>query len=1110
MKKLTHTKELSSNRLRAVSKLLRGALKSSLLLGLMGISLQTASAATFNVTNGADSGAGSLRQAIIDANATPNSPSTTPDTITFSGALSITPTSALPIITEAVTIDGYSAPNAVRNTAALGAGFNGTLVVELNGSMAGDSVIGLQISASNCTVQGLAINRFQSAGILINAGTASKIYGNFIGTDINGTAALGNFDRGVLIVGSTLNQIGTAAPGNANVISGNSGTGISITGGGSALIRRNFIGTDKSGTADLGNFQDGVRIVDSSGSTVGGTDSGSRNVISGNDANGVAVIQSAMSTMANSNLVQANFIGVDVTGNASTAVGGFQTSAVGNSGSGVLINAAGNTVGGNRTTSGTSSNCVSQCNVISGNRANGVSVSSGFASANVVTGNNIGVGLDNTTVIGNRDNGVQISNLAAGNAIGGTASAARFCNNTCNIVANNGSVEANSARAGVYVDITGGAGNRIRGNSIFMNAGIGIDLDTVGANANDALDPDTGANNRQNSPVLNSANTSGAVGGTLNSTPNTTFAIDFFSNTAADSNTSEARTFIGSTAVTTNASGNALISFTAGATALTAGQFVTATATATGGSAQTIGDSSEISNAQAVIPSTTGGAAGLEADVADRPNGDGTVQSNDVVQIRRFLNTADTFDSSANEFQRADVAPFDTRGDGFIRSNDVVIARSYQNGTNPPQAAAGPTAQASPSPTPPIAEGRISSKGKSKAVAGNASENQLESNAGNAPENHQRQLRIESTSGRTEQQVTVNVRVDAIGDESEYAFQVNFNQSVLSNPVVGAGNTGAVTRSCQVNAGRVNCSVGTFPNNSPSSGNTGIGEIAAGDNQILVSITFTVAANAPTGATPVTLSNFDASNDIGTNLAITSANGTVTIAQARQLRVESTSSSAGRTATVNIRVDAVGDESNYGFILNYNTSVLSNPVVGAGNAGAAIRDCQAVTMPGQLNCAIEGFPNNAAGSNDPGTTEIMAGDNQILITVTFNVAANAQSGSTPLTFSNVNASNDRAQLVAITSTNGTVTINAPTAATVSVSGRVTAGRRGISRARVSITDASGATRFAVTNSLGNYRFTDVPAGETYTFNVQAKRYRFDTQVLNLSEDSNSINFTAAP
>ena len=1068
----------------------------------MGISLQTASAANILVSNGGDSGTGTLRDAITQANAT-----TAADTITFSGALTITPTAPLPAITAPLTIDGYTGSGAIQNTAATGSGFNGTLVVELNGSMAGDSAIGLRISASNCLVQGLVINRFQSAGIRIDAGTGSRIFGNFIGTDINGTAALGNFDRGILIVGSTGNQIGNTTVANSNVISGNSGTGISITGNGSAIVRRNFIGTDKNGTADLGNTQDGVRIVDSSGSTIGGDTATSRNIISGNDANGVAVVQSATTTSASGNIVSANFIGVDVTGNASTAVGGFLTSAVGNSGSGVLINAVGNTVGGGRSTASAGA-CSNQCNVISGNRANGVSVSSSFASANVVSGNNIGVGFDNASVIGNRDNGVQISNLAAGNTVGGTTSAAGFCNNTCNIIANNGSPEANSARSGVYVDITGGAGNRIRGNSIFMNAGIGIDLDTVGANANDSLDPDTGANNRQNSPVLNSANTAGTVGGMLNSTPNTTFAVDFFSNTAADATMSEARTFIGSTTVTTDAGGTALITFNAGSTALTAGQFVTATATATSGSAQTVGDTSEISNAQTVAASTTGGAAGLEGDVAPRPNGDGAVQSTDVVQVRRFLNTTDTFDSSTNEFQRADVAPFETRGDGQIRSNDVVIARSYQNGTNSPQAAAGPTAQASP--TPSTAGKQFSVKGKSKSDAGNTPENQLNSNAGNAPENHQRQLRIESTSGRTEQRVTVNVRVDAIGDESEYAFQVNFNQSVLSNPVVSAGNTGAVTRACQVNAGRVNCSVGTFPNNSPSSGNTGVGEIAAGDNQILVSITFTVAANAPTGATPVTLSNFDASNDVGTDLAITSANGTVTVAQARQLRVESTSSSAGRTATVNIRVDAVGDESNYGFILNYNTNVLSNPVVGAGNAGAAIRDCQAVTMPGQLNCGIEGFPNNAAGSSDPGITEIMAGDNQILITVTFNVAANAPSGATPLTFSNVNASNDAAQPVNVSSTNGTVTINAPTAATVSVGGRVTAGRRGVSRARVSLTDASGATRYATTNSLGMYRFTSVAAGESYTLNVTAKRYTFTPQVVNLNDHTGGINFTAEP
>lgn len=967
MKKLTHTKELSTNRLRAVSKLLRGTIKLSLLLGLMGISLQIANAATFTVSNGGDSGGGTLRQAILDANATAEA-----DIITFSGALTITPTTPLPAIINPVTIDGYtSVPGATQNTATTGNGFNGTLVVELEGSMAGDSAIGLQISSGNCLIRGLVINRFRGAGIRIDGGTGTRIFGNFIGTDINGMAALGNFDRGVLIVGSRVNQIGAgaesglapnviSAESTTNVISGNFGTGISITGGGSAVVRRNFIGTDKSGTADLGNTQDGVRIVDSPGSTIGGANLASRNVISGNDANGVAVVQSVNPTSAastaNSNVISANFIGVDVTGNTSTAVGGFPTSAVGNSGSGVLVNAAGNTVGGNRTTSASSSECNNRCNVISGNRANGVSVSSSFASANIVTGNNIGVGLNNTSVIGNRDNGVQISNLALGNTIGGTTTTPGACNNVCNMIANNGAADANSARAGVYVDITGGAGNSIRGNSIFMNTGIGIDISNVGATGNDSLDPDTGANNRQNFPILNSANNDGNISGTLNSTPNTNFVIDFFRNASPDTmSTSEGRTFVGSAPVITDGSGNAVISSSLGAMTITTGQFITATATSTGGMAQTVGDTSEISEARLVLAAAGMGAQGIEADVDPRMNGNGTVQSGDVVQMRRFVNRTDTPDPATNEFQRADSSPYNpntnTYGDGVINAEDIVQTRRFANRTDPQTPAAGPTGpqmQNTSNNTVLLAD---SEKAKMRV---------------NAPTAHQRQLRVQSTNGSAGNPAIVNIRVDSLGDEAEYSFTVNYDQAVLTNPVVSNGNTGAGAVACNTTSqpGRIFCSVGTFPTN--RTGDPNVGEIAPADNQILISIRFTISRNAQPSTTNVTLTDVAASDD---------------------------------------------------------------------------------TPPLAL---------------------------------------------------------------AITSVDGTVTVNGTTASGASISGRVTAGRRGVARAIVTLTDENGVTRRTMTSALGTYRFTGIPVAQTYTLNAQAKRYRFATQIVNLSQDTSGFNFTAAP
>jgi len=252
-----------------------------------------------------------------------------------------------------------------------------------------------------------------------------------------------------------------------------------------------------------------------------------------------------------------------------------------------------------------------------------------------------------------------------------------------------------------------------------------------------------------------------------------------------------------------------------------------------------------------------------EADVALRPNGDGAILSDDVVQIRRFSNGTHTPDQTTNEFQRADSAPFATRGDGKILSDDVVQARRYQNGTNPKQTAAGPMTL---------------SAGKTivDQLFGGLSKTVFENALNGTP----REVRIESTNGTVGQQVTVNIRVVAQGDEAEYSFILNYDHTKLSNPVIGAGNAGASVRSCNTaTAGQINCSVGGFSNNNPASSNSGIGEIADADN--LITITFMVA-NAPSGDTLLTLSNVNASNDAAQLVAISSTNGQVSILNRRR------------------------------------------------------------------------------------------------------------------------------------------------------------------------------------------------------------------------------------
>jgi hypothetical protein len=254
---------------------------------------------------------------------------------------------------------------------------------------------------------------------------------------------------------------------------------------------------------------------------------------------------------------------------------------------------------------------------------------------------------------------------------------------------------------------------------------------------------------------------------------------------------------------------------------------------------------------------------GFEADVASRPNGDGSILSDDVVQIRRFLNGTHTPDQTTSEFQRADSSPFDTKGDGRIFSDDVVQTRRYQNGVNPKQPAAGPTTQ-SAARTDDVID---------KFTAGLS--NTIIENALNGV---QREVRVENAMGSAGQQVTINIRVDAQGDESEYGFILNYQSRVLSNPVVGAGSAGASVRSCNVSdAGQLKCSVGAFTNNNPSSSDSGIGEIAAGTNQILITVTFTVEAGISQGDTHLTLSQVNASSDAPQLFMPTVTNGVVTI-----------------------------------------------------------------------------------------------------------------------------------------------------------------------------------------------------------------------------------------
>ncbi|MGD0205284.1 MAG: LamG-like jellyroll fold domain-containing protein [Dehalococcoidia bacterium] len=208
------------------------------------------------------------------------------DTIEFNipgtGPHTIQPASALPDITDPVTIDGYTQPGASPNTNPPGSGRNAVLKIELDGTNAGAGADGLRITAGNSTVKGLVINRFGGAGIELSGSgaTGNVVQGNYIGTDVAGTADVGNSLAGLYIDGAPGNTIGGTAAGAGNVISGNT-TGVWILGSGATgnLVQGNYIGTDVTGTAALGGPGHGVDIRGAPSNTIGGTTAAARNVI---------------------------------------------------------------------------------------------------------------------------------------------------------------------------------------------------------------------------------------------------------------------------------------------------------------------------------------------------------------------------------------------------------------------------------------------------------------------------------------------------------------------------------------------------------------------------------------------------------------------------------------------------------------------------------------------------------------------------------------------------------------------------------------------------------------------------------------------------------------
>ena len=320
------------------------------------------------VTTTADSGSGSLRDAIDFANTNAG-----PDTISFdiagSGTHTISPLSALPDITSPVTIDGTSQPGFV--------GCPSAPAIEIEGTGAGSSNgLSILVGGSGSIIEAVAINRFSFDGIFIEGASNVTVQCTVIGLDPAGMTDLGNGVGGIRVADGDTNLIGGPTAADRNLVSGNGNFGIAIEDNGVAgdtfdnviqrndvgvdasglvgipsgshavvvqsakdnqvldnviaeaangltmanvdatgnIIRGNFIGTDRTGTVDLGNTNVGIRmLVTGGGNIIGGTGTGDANVIANSGLDGILVGAATGAETIRANSIHDNGdLGIDV------------------------------------------------------------------------------------------------------------------------------------------------------------------------------------------------------------------------------------------------------------------------------------------------------------------------------------------------------------------------------------------------------------------------------------------------------------------------------------------------------------------------------------------------------------------------------------------------------------------------------------------------------------------------------------------------------------------------------------------------------------------------------------------------------------------------------
>jgi hypothetical protein len=376
---------------------------------IIAVNFSPAPANVYTVITTGDTGPGTLRQALTDANA-----HTGADTIAFNipttdagynalvGVWTIQPATALPYVTDnGTTIDGSTQTIDQGNKNTVGP------EIEISGVAAG-SVSGLVIRSATNLIRGLVVNRFNYHGIFLERATSrdNVIIGNYIGTDATGMTRQGNIRNGIYIMdGSRNNQIGNGTVTGRNLIAGSdtsyniySGNGIYMQGSDSNRIVGNYIGVNREGTTPLRNVGIGICIREGRFNVVGGTTPGEANIISGNGMTGVSIRSYANGR----NLIRGNYIGTDPTGRLN----------LGNLDYGIRIDF------------GSTNNTIGPGNFIAYNRLHGIYINHDTTISNTITqnaiSNNVGQGIVNANG-GNRQLARPIITSVLPASVSGTA-----------------------------------------------------------------------------------------------------------------------------------------------------------------------------------------------------------------------------------------------------------------------------------------------------------------------------------------------------------------------------------------------------------------------------------------------------------------------------------------------------------------------------------------------------------------------------------------------------------------------------------------------------------------------------------------------------------------